>query len=54
MYISIEAYSRITDLTYDYVSDISKSNCIIGGRYFYKIDDFTTEIISVNLEEKTI
>jgi uncharacterized protein YjbI with pentapeptide repeats len=43
-----------TDLTYDYVNDISNSNCIIGGRYFYKIGDFGTEVISVNLQEKTI
>jgi uncharacterized protein YjbI with pentapeptide repeats len=50
---NIGCYSN-TDLTYDYINDISESNCIIGGRYFYKIGDFTTEVISVNLEDKTI
>ena len=43
-----------TSLTYNFINDISDSNCLVGGRYFYKIGDFATEIISVNLQSKTI
>lgn len=43
-----------TSQTYDYVNKISDSNCMVGGRYFYKIGDFSTEILSVNLTDKTI
>jgi hypothetical protein len=39
---------------YNYTSAIDSKNNMIGGRYFYKIGDFTTEVISVNLLGKTI
>lgn len=43
-----------TSQTYNYIDPISASNCMIGGRYFYKIGDFTTEVFSINLTNKTI
>jgi len=43
------------NLPYDYVSDISdNANRYINGRYAYKIGDFSTEIIEIDLFDKNI
>ncbi len=39
---------------YDFINQIQYSNSLIGGRYFFKIGDFTTEVLSVNILNKTI
>lgn len=43
-----------TSQKYDFVSQIQYSNSLVGGRYFFKIGDFTTEVLSVNILNKTI
>ena len=50
---NIGCYNNLK-LSYDYINDISNTNCIVGGRYFYKIGDFQTEIINIDLKNKTI
>jgi hypothetical protein len=39
---------------YDFVNPIIYTNSLVGGRYFFKIGDFTTEVLSVNILDKTI
>jgi uncharacterized protein YjbI with pentapeptide repeats len=39
---------------YDFVNPIIYTNSLIGGRYFFKIGDFATEVLSVNIRNKTI
>lgn len=50
---NIGCYNNTSE-SYDYINDITNLNCIVGGRYFYKIGDFQTEIISIDLKDKTI
>jgi len=39
---------------YDFVNPIIYTNSLVGGRYFFKIGDFATEVLSVNILNKTI
>ena len=39
---------------YDFVNPIIYTNSLVGGRYFFKIGDFATEVLSVNILDKTI
>jgi uncharacterized protein YjbI with pentapeptide repeats len=43
-----------TSQKYDFVNQIVYSNSLVGGRYFFKIGDFSTEVLSVNILDKTI
>jgi len=50
---NIGVYNNKT-VAFDYINDISQSNCLIGGRYFLKIGDFNTKIINIDLQNKTL
>ncbi len=50
---NIGCYCNISQ-KYDFINQIQYSNSLIGGRYFFKIGDFTTEVLSVNILNKTI
>jgi len=39
---------------YDFINPIVYTNSLVGGRYFFKIGDFATEVLSVNILDKTI
>lgn len=50
---NIGCYCNIAQ-KYDFINPIVYKNSLVGGRYFFKIGDFATEVLSVNILNKTI
>jgi uncharacterized protein YjbI with pentapeptide repeats len=50
---NIGCYCNVSQ-KYDFINTIRYENSLVGGRYFFKIGDFATEVLNVSILDKTI